>query len=276
MLNNKYVPVALATLLKKTKAQMAFQSFKDQIESINELKNSQSGKVVLLGSGASVNDIDLGKLQDTNIIFMNNWHIHNEYLEIISQNNNCYHIVAPVHGPSTRDYWQDWITQVMCCQDVTYVLGINNYIDSLHTLDRTKGLNTYFYAPLLDRRIDTYHVSGENYSLENPIFGAGAVSVYALLLACFLGFDEIYLLGVDHSHVMNLNSEHNGRFYKHSGHTSLAHKPSIEELFSGQANTFMQYRSIRDFFSDKLFINLANEKSIVDVFERKAFSDVFN
>lgn len=276
MIHRKYIPIALQTLIKKIRVQRTYLSLKDDINPIGNIKNSHSGRVILLGSGSSINNVDLGLLHNENIIFMNNWHAHSEYHDLVKRNNRCYHIVAPVHGPSSRTYWEEWINRVLCNSNVQYILGINGYSDSLHKLHLNPNYNRYFYAPLLDRRIDTYSISENNYSLDNPIFGAGAVSVHALLLACFLGYDKIHLLGVDHSHILHLNSPNKGRFYDISGHTALEDEYQVEKLFSGQANTFMQYRKIKEHFCDREIINVADNESILDVFPRKSFSNVFS
>ena len=48
------------------------------------------------------------------------------------------------------------------------------------------------------------------------VLSANTVSIYALLASIYMGFDEIYLLGMDHNYMCK--SEVDSRFYKHSIH----------------------------------------------------------
>ena len=262
--------------MKKLNAYRKFRYLQPYVAPIIKLKNSFSGRVLLLGSGSSVNDFDLNKIQNVDIIFMNNWHTHANYNELIKNNNNCFHIIAPIHGPANRNHWEDWLNQIIVKNNVNYILGIDDYIDSAQKIVRGCDQKIFYYAPLLDRRIDIFGVTKENYELEKPIFGAGAVSVYALLLACYLGYSDIFLLGVDHSHIKNIDNASKGRFYDTSVHTDLEPKYDIEKLFINQGNTFLQYRYIRNHYVNRNFFNIGGEQSIIDTFQRKKFEDVFN
>ena len=270
------IPTLILREMKKLNAYRKFRSLQPYVEPIMKMKRAYSGRVLLLGSGLSVNDVDLDKIRDIDIIFMNNWHTHIKYDKLIENNNNCFHITPPIHGPASRSYWEDWLKQIVVKNNVNYILGVDDYVDSAQKILNGFQLNIFYYAPLLDRRIDRFSVKEKNYELENPIFGAGAVSVYALLLACYLGYNDIYLLGVDHSHIKNLDSASKGRFYDSSVHTDLEPKYGVEKIFVNQGNTFLQYRFIKNHYGRKNFFNLGGDKSIIDTFERKNFDDVFN
>ena len=108
------------------------------------------------------------------------------------------------------------------------------------------------------------------------IWTADTVSIFALIFAIYMGFNEIYMLGMDHNYICNNKSKK--RFYQNGIHQynedERLLKGSSEVKHSSIAlyNIFSQYEILKNNTSKQIY-NISNN-SLLDVFDYVKLSDV--
>ena len=105
---------------------------------------------------------------------------------------------------------------------------------------------------------------------------ADTVSIYSLIVAIYMGFNEIYLMGMDHNYICNNKS--NYRFYKDGIHQNNEEKRIIKDtsltkhLSFGMYKIFNQYELLSNNSYTKIYNTSRN--SLLDIFEYVTFKDV--
>ena len=245
----------------------------------SSLKGIHNGEsCFILGSGGSLGDVDLRKLKNKNIISINNLFIIDGYKEIVSGVGAKYHLAAPLHPPNDRKVWSSWLRameETVPCR-VKMLFGVNSYENNTHSLVSEQGLflshECYYFVPVYNRFSCTTHFTKRYIDLSGPVMGAGTASVYALMYAAYLGFSKVFLLGVDHDHIIKKTNGASMRVYTNAIHQNNERLSDNEELFRKQANTFTQYKIIRD-SSNFTIINLS-PVSLVDFFEYEQVKNI--
>jgi hypothetical protein len=167
-----------------------------------------------------------------------------------------------------------WRPDYYCCVDD---LLINQCIDAIAVIEcKDKFLFDYFNYPyVLEKKqnIQYIHIKGMEYETESPKFSdditkeiyMGYTVTYAMLqIACYMGFKEIYLIGVDHSD-----------FNKHFIH-NYYEKDMKTYPFTYGNRALLAYKSAKR-YCDKNKINVYNvtRGGKLEVFERRDFNDIF-
>lgn len=157
--------------------------FERKIQQIKELKNSRSGRCFVIGNGPSLNQMDLDLMRNDFVICSNSFFLKfgdlNFKPNIITVED---HLVAEDNSEALGKL--DGITKVFP-------------IDLRHTLETSA--DTYF----IELRRAWNNRNGKNkesykFNVDTETFYWGGTVLYMnLQLAAYLGFDEIYLIGVD-------------------------------------------------------------------------------
>lgn len=161
----------------------------------SELKNQHYGeRCFILGNGPSVKEMDLLLLEGENIISVSNGYLHNAYDRIQPR----YHCVPQItYGRMTENDVVLWFGE-MHERIGDAILFLNET-----EMDLVKRKN------LFPEREVHYVALRENFdelqerniiNLSGPIPRVESVPVMALMVAMYLGFRDIFLLGVDHDH----------------------------------------------------------------------------
>ncbi len=167
-----------------------------------------------------------------------------------------------------------WRPDYYCCVDD---LLIKQYIDSIAAVTcKEKFLFDYFnYLYGLNKRqnIQYIHVKGMAYETECPKFSnditkeiyMGYTVTYAMLqIACYMGFKEIYLIGVDHS-----------RLDMHFTENYFDKNTKIYPCIYGDRAT-LAYKSARKYCGEhNIKIYNATRGGKLEVFKRINFDDLF-
>jgi hypothetical protein len=233
----------------------------------------------LLGSGPSIQNENLKPLKNEIVFALNNFYVHNDFGEIMSGDVPKYYMTAPVHPPQTNDEWCKWFIDMEKYIPITttLLLGLDNYpfnikyITDKHNIFQKHKIYWYFAGIIVSK---DYIFSENDVQLQNIIWAASSVSTYAILTAIYMGFDEIYLLGVDHNYIC-ISSEKQYRFYKNSIHQEnenerMKLKKSDELL--GTAKVFLENELISENMNVKIFN--CSAASLLNMFEKKSFSEV--
>lgn len=239
----------------------------------------KSSRLFILGDGPSINDYDIELLKDENIMVMNSFYKNNSAKVLFSGKGSKFYLIPPLHGPSDREELLYFTRKVEECikRDTFLLLGINDYIDSflkIGCFDNAKYDSKYYFLPCGPRYLEYCLTSSSFFDLEYPVLSAGTASVYAILLAGFMGFREIYLLGVDHSEILyklKLSKDH---FWDVNNSKKIHNYVENDLLLYLISSTLYQYKLIANYYRNSKIFN-CSKISLVDNFKYKNIDSIF-
>lgn len=238
-----------------------------------KLKDIHKGdRCFILATGPSIRHQNLKLLQGETCIAVSNFLVHPDYAVI----NPKYYCIAPYHPPITEDAWQKWMDEIE---------------------KGTKGAKLFFGMSDRDRNEkngrfrdrDLYYLKfGEwwgrdvpnNIDISRTIPGPQSVTIMALYVAIYMGFERIYLLGCDHDWFLHINKS--SHFYREEDHALVKSgynewfQEDLEEEFQSHVTLWQQYKGIREITNknDTLIFN-ATEGGLLDVFPRVKYESLF-
>lgn len=262
-----------------------FLKYKDLISKNIELKDKHRGKrCFLLGSGPSIKKENLKPLKDQIVFALNNFYVHDDFAHIMSGDVEKYYMTAPVHPPQTEDEWKAWFEDMEnnIPKDVNMLFGLNKYDGNIkniidkYDIFKEHKINWYFAGIPTN---EYYNFSQNEIDLTNMVLSANTVSIYALLASIYMGFDEIYLLGMDHNYMCK--SEVDSRFYKHSIHQKdqikrmsdmYNYKSYNKILLRGMVQIFNHYQILNKNSNCKIYNT--SKDSLLDIFDFRNFKKI--
>jgi hypothetical protein len=252
-------------------------SFPDPILRKNRaFKDLHAGKrCFILGSGNSILEQDLTRLKDEIVMTQNHFHAHKDIRTI----NPQYHIVVPKYQPAEFD--QDWV----------------NWLNSMN--ERLPDKTVYFFGKntkyLVDRlslfKDRAFYIKGgydcaltrnAPVDITRAIMSVPSALVQCLVIAIYMGFKEIILVGFNLDQICKLHDRTNVRFYGLSPITDNKAEETYESIWaaSGQywINMWLIWRQcnmLRITASNRgIHIINATKGGILDMFERKTYEEV--
>lgn len=272
-------------LVNKTKDFLNYIDFKkycDIVKNNVELKDKhKGGRCFMLGSGPSIKDENLKPLKNEIVFALNNFYVHDDFPEIMSTNIEKYYMTAPTHPPQTAKEWINWFADMEKNMPINanMIFGISNHINNINNILEQnhffKNHQKYWYYAGINID-DYYQYSPRDIDIVRMTWMADTVSIYAIIFAIYMGFSEIYLLGMDHDYICN--NESNCRFYKNGIHQ----KNESNRITKGSSRTKKESLGIYKVFSQyELLLKNSNTKiyntsrnSLLDVFNYVTFNDV--
>lgn len=283
-----FVPPFLRFYLSVFKQQLNSNKYKSLLQQNSEIRNKfKAERCFVIGTAPTIKDFDLKLIKGENIIAINEFYRHPDFEEIFNKNpKGKFILIPPLHPPFEEDellkIFQNVEKQVS--PEIGFFMGIDNYKNGFVYLKNKYNVlskNTlYYYFAGIQCLLGYYTFKNKHWDITKPVWSAGTGSVYALIVALFLGFSEIYLLGIDHSY-LNYSDYSKSRFYDTTIKNLYAEIENTEKLHNSSQNTlilkgthhsFEQYAMMQK-ISDSKIINLS-PKSIIDIFERKEYSDI--
>ena len=265
-----------------------FRNFYDFLKHSNliktniNLKNKHEGKrCFILGSGPSINDEDLKPLKNEIVFALNNFYVHEKFSEVMSGEVEKYYMTAPIHPPQTESEWKDWFFDMEqhMPKNSTLIFGISNQNNNIKNIIDHHNLfvnyKKYWYYAGININ-DYYNYKTADLDITRMTWIADTVSIYSLIVAIYMGFNEIYLMGMDHNYICNNKS--NYRFYKDGIHQNNEEKRIIKDtsltkhLSFGMYKIFNQYELLSNNSYTKIYNTSRN--SLLDIFEYVTFKDV--
>jgi len=259
-----------------------FLRYKDLVAKNSELKDVHKGeRCFLLGSGPSIKNEDLKPLKNEIVLALNNFYVHEDFAEIMSGVIPKYYMTAPVHPPQTEEEWKSWFEDMEkhMPKNANMIFGLNNYDGNIKYIFEKFGffkeysINWFFDGVNYDNSY--FNISAMD--ITQPIYSCEAVSVYALMIAIYMGFDEIYLLGMDHDYFL-YDDESQMRMYEKAVHQNNEFERSFGDAFYineflRQYNIFSKYKAFAD--NSKSHIYNASNGGILKVFPKVKFEGLF-
>ena len=220
-------------------------------EELKKLQNKYKGKrCFILGNGPSLNDIELDLLQDEYTFGSNFIYRKTETTDF----RPTFYIAEDRFVFQTKGFYEN--IDAYKCNTLFFPAKYKRKINHSKNNNIFFELNTELY----NREINS------SQELKFAIdFSKGAYSYFSVIylqlqLAYFLGFKDIYLLGVDFNYPkVNKDDKH-------------IHQVSNEEMLSGQLLGFQKAKNI--FEADKRSIKNATKGSKLEVFEKIDFNSL--
>ncbi|QUX90616.1 hypothetical protein CYL31_03995 [Marinomonas sp. A3A] len=249
-----------------------------------QFKNKGSSKrVFILGSGNSLKEKDLIKMKHENIIVLNNGIAIDFYEEIMSGEGTKIHLIAPIHKPQEDEEWIAWFKKLEADipKNVEVFIGLNSYKRNAYELIKENSLflknkiNWYFVGKDMPELAPLSCRSGLDFS--KIIYSGEAASIYGLILAEYFGFDEVYLLGMDHDYFLHDN-EATMRVYDKSEHQKNEFERTFGDNFYinefyRQYLIFKKYKKMQISFKSHIY---SCSGPVLKIFERIDYDEVFD
>ena len=271
-----FVPPACISLGRYFKKKWLNCSEREKLNRNKLLKNIHKGKrCFILCNGPSVNDQNLTALRNEIVISVSSGYNHNGYAEIKPK----YHVVPQItFGRFTEEDAIAWFGEMDRCllSEILFLSSQQYNLVEKSGLLTTKhihyvGMFGDFTGDLCVPSIDKY------------IPGVQSVPVLAIMIAMYMGFNRIYLLGTDHDWFIKKN------YLYAFGPTIFAGKdPGVErdgrmpdlrlaDELPIAATIWGQYRALREIAEkNKIKIYNATAGGALDEFERVDFDGLFN
>jgi len=279
------VPQGWHDLAKKFCAQE--QTIKEKItfdHSLLEYKDKHLGqRVFILASGPSINTQDLTLLRNDICIAVSQFFLHPQIDQIRPQ----YHCFAPQHYP-----FNDETNQIIFNNfkknynyPVKVFIGNRNYQYSYYNFlqkhpeyEINASFIDYSNSPQLNEK---NHTDEMIWNITQKPFKIRTVIYTAIQLAYYMGFQKIYLLGVDHNYLNEQKNNQEGyhfyneqKSYSDKEHLNMF---STERWFEEYFYRWKQYRLMKEFLETKnVKIYNATNGGMLDVFERVNYDLLFN
>ena len=275
-----WLPPIIFDKLQYLKAYKNFLQYKNLVTNNIELKDKHKGKrCFILGSGPSIKQEDLKPLKNEIVFALNNFYVHADFKTIMSGEVPKYYMTAPIHKPQTEKEWKDWFEDMekFVPQSTTMLLGLNSYKENIkyifdkYSVFQKHNINWYFAGVNIN---DFYQFNIKDIDVSNMIWSANTVSIYAIIMAIYMGFDEIYLLGMDHNY-MCIQKENNYRFYQNAIHQ----RKEIERTNFSNTNEFLATGKallLYEILYKNINTNIYNcsDNSLIDTFEYQNLKDI--
>jgi len=234
-------------------------------ESLRKLKNIHSGeRCFLIGNGPSLQPADLDRLQNEKAFASN--YIYRMYAHTLWR--PTYYLNSDLGVlKNMKDEAAFWNSEAQKCffqYNSRFVLN-DDYPDN----------SICFYL----REAEKYWKKPKfSHDVGNEVFDASTVTYIMFQLACYMGFREIYLLGIDHNYSTTINL--NGVVNKHTvkDHFYSSNKNSD---FDGGATANLQrmelgYLAAKEYAKKHgIKIYNATRGGKLEIFDRICFDDIF-
>ncbi|MGO6998100.1 hypothetical protein [Rhizobium leguminosarum] len=229
----------------------------------------------ILGNGPSVKGLDLSRLQGENVVTVSNGYLHSDFDKFQSR----YH----------------------CVPQITYGLMVSEdvirWFDEMHSYLGTAELFLSSTEAELVRRHNLfagrtvrYLVLGDSFDdrrseavvdISQSVPRVESVPVMALMIAMYLGFKEIILLGVDHDHFLSSSYQYAFDLKVQKGMDVTANadgtlRTNRHDDFQTLARLWQQYRAIANIAkANGIRIVNSTPGGALDEFDRRPFQAWF-
>lgn len=238
------------------------------------LHNCHQGKrCFILATGPSVKNQNLRLLQNEICIAVSNFYIHANFALIKPR----YYCIAPYHLPLTEEAWHCWMQKLDAATHDTDTVMFFALSDCQR--NQRNGL-------FAGRKIHYLHFNGsypwdllltKGLDIAWGLPGPQSVAIMALLVALYMGFSQIYLIGCDHDTLFRWNGSscHSPKHF-YDGAPTVGYEPfDIEVNLKAFLRLRQQYRYINQIAQrNKIRIMNTSPTSFIDIFPKLSLETV--
>lgn len=273
------VPAGFQKLIRQSWE--AIRPFDKEMKAVLSANQTFKGKhngqrCFILGTGPSINHQNLEPLKEEICISLNSFYVHKDYSTIAPR----YHVVAglALHPSISSHLGFQWFREME-----TKIVGtiFLNYLDRRYVLK-----NTLFKSKEIRYLLFNLHweeVMKKGIDAARKLYHSQSVSVMAIQLALYMGFKEIYLLGLDHDWLLRSKEKLPTHFYQPQ--ESLLERNGLSDWdnldyeieFWTYWNLWRQYKMIKK-YAESLDICIRNSTTggLLDVFPRIELGSILN
>lgn len=227
----------------------------------------------ILATGPSIKQQKLKLLQGESCIAVSNFFLHPDYALIKPR----YYCIAPYHLPITEESWSAWM------KELDQGTGDSTFFFALRDQARVEGAGDFVNRPphylLFGASPKTIVHTGID--LTRPILLPNTVTIMALQIAIYMGFQQIYLLGCDHNQIIGLNKRQH--FFSEEEALRVSRRRAewderhIESFCQEYIDQWQDYKLMRR-LADKNAIQIVNAtpNSLLDLFPRVDYESLFD
>lgn len=237
------------------------------------LRNRHAGeRCFIIATGPSIKTQDLTVLAGETCIGVSNFFVHPDFALI----NPRYYCVAPHHPPITVPDFQAWMRELeqRTSDDMVMITGLAN-----RPLWQEGRLFTRRSTHFLKLGLPWDVQSTRAIDLTQAVPHIQSVTVMALLVALYMGFQDVYLLGCDHDWILHLNTS--SHFYEEKEHklVQAGYDEWFDTDFSAYCQDYVdlwgQYRGLRSIAQreGKRIVN-TTAGGLLDVFPRADLNEI--
>lgn len=225
----------MSSIIKDSLKEILYQASKPILGRIGKFNGIHKGEsCYIFGDGVSVKSMDLKQFADKTAIAVNYFPFHKEFDTIDCSYCvvNAPYFFSPFFGYETAQKQhllkmsKLYRNLISCNPQINYFVDLSNYFS-------ISGDNVYYtFRDIPDRRLASDFIS-------RRIFCFDGVSQAAIMLAIYFGFDHIYLVGFDYTHVPSRN-----RHYYEKGHGVFCPRENYNKDFFDIAKEFIDITTI--------------------------------
>ena len=234
-------------------------------------RRHQGSRCFILGSGSSISRQDLRKLRGEFVLSVSNAYVHPDYAFFRPR----YHCMPPIlasHGQAyPLERFVDWLREMeagTADAEMFFHIGDRSWIEQ-EGLFRGRTMHWVDYCPWAGEPFAAFDLA----NLPN----IWSVSELALCAAVFMGFERIYLLGIDHDwfngpliHFYDPATEHKLR----PDSAALAFADA-EFQMRRHAEIFRKYKILQSIHGS-IFNANTDPRHYLDVFPRADYASLFD
>lgn len=229
-------------------------------------------RVFILCCGPSINELDLKKLGNEKSIAVSDFFVHQDY-EKIAPEYYCKPKLEDYYASEDLVSWQKQFKKHVGKSQMFFEIGDYDLFYKSGILPREQ-LNF-----LSTKACD---LNFAEIDLEKNVMSPQSVSIMAIQIALYMGFSEIYLLGVEHDSIVTKKYEH---FFDARESIFTINEDSVDENnniilpfqmeLEIQNRLWKQYGIMKEIAEKKnAAIYNATPGGILDVFERVKFEEI--
>jgi hypothetical protein len=277
-----FLPPIMIEKIFEMKNIAKFKPYKNLVVKNKQLEGiHKESRCFILGSGPSIKNQDLTPLKNEIVFALNNFYVNPDFQTIMSGEKPKYYLTAPIHPPQSEVEWRSWFEnmQLHIPVQTTMLFGLNSnrcnakYIFEKYNLFIDHKKYWYFAG----RHTNEYYTfNSKDIDLTRMVWSASAVSIYALLAAIYMGFNKIYLIGMDHDYFL-YNHEKDMRMYesaihqKNELHRTFGNSFYVQE-FLRQYKIFKQYELLNQEFPNRIYN--ASAGGVLKIFDEVSLEEV--
>ena len=247
--------------------------------------NSHTGeRCFILGNGPSLKDVNLGLLENEFTFTVNNFSLVEGY-EKVKPNVHLWIDYSFYEMRNDQKYDHDELMtnykRISELNPICFMVDVAYDFVKKYDLDKILNVNYFSVIDPLDSKVRS------QFDLSRAISPYSTVVQYAVSIAVYMGFKEIYLLGCDSTNIvsiinsaMNIRSE-NMHAYKNDDvnerYKELLNHWSMSDVFYDQYVLFEGYKTLKD-ECDKRGVKLINcsSKTLINELPRKSLTEVLS
>jgi hypothetical protein len=246
------------------KNQPGFGSVKDN-HKIKDIHKDE--RCFILGNGPSIKDIpDCSKLENEIVFSISSLFLYEKYKLLNAQ----YHITTFMKIPMLKERkdWLDKMGETITAKKVFFHINQYDYI-----------ANSPYFSKVDKHFISTANIE-RTFDISNVTKGYRTNPLMALEIAMYMGFKEIYLMGIEHNSFVDMKypyvfGRNQWKFNDANIKKSDSVTHTMTESFNRHYKTYSEFNDIAEYAkqNDIKIINLSSI-SRLDMFEKKKIEEV--